>query len=515
MENTAKCLVLFLFSVISIGHSQSKSQSVAVDEALKRLRLFDFEYTIDYIAAAQIEKDTKEGLLYYNAILQEFGYKKGTSKIGKPLVKNDADLVMRALDNLNLGLYTLLYEYNNESVALSLLNEALDIAVNIKKKPLICEVIKAILIYYDRILILEEFPKYYLELYSNHLYDSIEEQIFTILKADMGFFGGKFLYDREIIDLIERQLPYIQLDYYKALGNKVIGYYYFTYEDYPTAVEYHKKALNFVVKRTGGLFMALKEMILLNVIANERRMQNFHTVLELHRVNHDGHDGKTKEYLNSYRYIHLAKAYEKLNLPDSAYYYLDQNRMLRNKLNQTYHAAKVRAYHIDKETDAKDETITKLDKEKSLFQKGFYSLLPFLGLITIVAVITYFLYKRYKNRSTTLESEKSETLQKLDELKNIVIKNHLILKDKTKIYISDLMYIKSDDHYLNIYTSDEKSHFVRGKLRKIREELPPNFIQCHRSYIVNRNFVKRINSSSLVLIDKTEIPLSRSYRDEF
>ena len=114
-----------------------------------------------------------------------------------------------------------------------------------------------------------------------------------------------------------------------------------------------------------------------------------------------------------------------------------------------------------------------------------------------------------------MEKDQSETLQKLDELKNIVIKNHIILKDKTKVYIADLMYVKSDDHYLNIYLSNGKNHFVRGKLSHIKEELPPNFIQCHRSYIVNSNFIKQVNGDSLILIDKTQLPLSRSYKDKF
>ena len=105
-------------------------------------------------------------------------------------------------------------------------------------------------------------------------------------------------------------------------------------------------------------------------------------------------------------------------------------------------------------------------------------------------------------------------MKHIDELKQIVIKNHIILKDKKKIYISDLLYIKADDHYLKIFTSDGKNHFVRGKLTQIKEELPPNFIQCHRSYLVNSNFIKQKTYNSLKLLDKTEIPVSRSFKDQ-
>jgi DNA-binding LytR/AlgR family response regulator len=133
----------------------------------------------------------------------------------------------------------------------------------------------------------------------------------------------------------------------------------------------------------------------------------------------------------------------------------------------------------------------------------------------LVFIFTFYLYKRYKTKSITLESEQSETLEKIEELKKIVIKNHIILKDKTKVYISDLMYIKAEDHYLWIYTNDTKKVFVRGKLNQIKEELPPNFIQSHRSYIINSNYIKQINNNHIILLDKTEIPLSRSHKNNF
>lgn len=76
------------------------------------------------------------------------------------------------------------------------------------------------------------------------------------------------------------------------------------------------------------------------------------------------------------------------------------------------------------------------------------------------------------------------------------------------------MYIKADDHYLNIFTSDGKNHYVRGKLGQIKEELPPNFIQCHRSYLVNSNFIKQRSYNALTLMEKTNIPVSRSFKNE-
>lgn len=114
-----------------------------------------------------------------------------------------------------------------------------------------------------------------------------------------------------------------------------------------------------------------------------------------------------------------------------------------------------------------------------------------------------------------LEKEKTETLKKMDELQRIVTKDYIILKDKTKVYISNLRYIKSEDHYLNLFLSDGKNHFVRGKLKNIKNELPPNFIQCHRSYLVNTNYIKQIGQDFLTLVNQEMIPVSRTYKSVF
>lgn len=147
------------------------------------------------------------------------------------------------------------------------------------------------------------------------------------------------------------------------------------------------------------------------------------------------------------------------------------------------------------------------------FEKNFNlhaSFFLYIGALLEAIVFASILGVRFKS----LEKENLESIEKINELKRIVIKNHITLKDNTKIYISDLLYIKADDHYLNIFTSDGKSHFVRGKLTQIKEELPPNFIQCHRSYIVNHNFIKQKSYNSLKLLDKTEIPVSRSFKNQ-
>ena len=211
----------------------------------------------------------------------------------------------------------------------------------------------------------------------------------------------------------------------------------------------------------------------------------------------------------------LYKCYEGLKQYDSAHYYFKEMVRIKEEMKQTENATEILKFSTKYDFSKKEQELAKLANEKRVFRNSFYTLIPVLGVITLILGVIFLLYRRYRKKSENLEEEKSETLQKLDELKKIVIKNHIILKDKTKVYIADLMYVKADDHYLNLFLADGKNNFVRGKLKNIKEELPPNFIQCHRSYIVNSNFIKQINRDSLVMMDKERVPLSRSFKDDF
>ena len=64
-----------------------------------------------------------------------------------------------------------------------------------------------------------------------------------------------------------------------------------------------------------------------------------------------------------------------------------------------------------------------------------------------------------------------------------------------------------------MFTSDSKNHLVRGSLSDLDEQLPPNFIRTHRSYITNRNFVKQIGKTILLFHDGSTIPISRGFKD--
>lgn len=78
------------------------------------------------------------------------------------------------------------------------------------------------------------------------------------------------------------------------------------------------------------------------------------------------------------------------------------------------------------------------------------------------------------------------------------------------IPLSDIKYIESDGHYINIYMSGSELRQFNS-LNDIAKKLPVYFKRCHRSFIVNMNCIKEIGNNSIIIddIDNTQIPVSR------
>lgn len=71
-----------------------------------------------------------------------------------------------------------------------------------------------------------------------------------------------------------------------------------------------------------------------------------------------------------------------------------------------------------------------------------------------------------------------------------------------KIKSSELCYIKADDYYSRIFTI-HKSYLTRKSLTEWETELSDkDFIRVHKSYLVNMDFIKDINS--VVVLDNGE-----------
>lgn len=98
-----------------------------------------------------------------------------------------------------------------------------------------------------------------------------------------------------------------------------------------------------------------------------------------------------------------------------------------------------------------------------------------------------------------------ETIRALGAQKLLIQRNgtiHLIL-------ISKIKYLESRGHQITIHTDDE-SIICYERLEKLMERLSPSFFQCHKSYLVNMDFIRRIEKSSVLLKNGGEIPISKA-----
>lgn len=97
---------------------------------------------------------------------------------------------------------------------------------------------------------------------------------------------------------------------------------------------------------------------------------------------------------------------------------------------------------------------------------------------------------------------------------NIAFKDSVFVKSKNMFYkvkFEDILYIKTDHVYLELYTNKNEKHIIRGGLTAFAEKLPDNFYRTHRSYMVNLDYLDAINSIN-VIINKVQVPIGKTYR---
>ena len=83
-----------------------------------------------------------------------------------------------------------------------------------------------------------------------------------------------------------------------------------------------------------------------------------------------------------------------------------------------------------------------------------------------------------------------------------------------RIAYREILYLEAQDKLLNICTQRQVVT-VRTSLNALEKTLPEQFVRCHRSYIVNRMYIERLDlpEMTLQLTTQERLPVSRSYKD--
>ncbi len=160
------------------------------------------------------------------------------------------------------------------------------------------------------------------------------------------------------------------------------------------------------------------------------------------------------------------------------------------------------------------------------------SYLDFLLYTFLVGTIPVFLVI-FTNEKNVREKREKRASEILTQKKKRVLEKEKTLKKEIKIYsdnqkeyltinIKNLVYITSQGNYASFFIKKDENglseKILRVTLAKIDKLLDnyPNIIRCHKSYIINSNFILDIKGNARGYLLKSQfvafyIPVSRSF----
>jgi two-component system, LytTR family, response regulator len=85
--------------------------------------------------------------------------------------------------------------------------------------------------------------------------------------------------------------------------------------------------------------------------------------------------------------------------------------------------------------------------------------------------------------------------------------------EQIKVKIHEILYLEALKNYTLVVTED-KRHCVLSNLGDLlQEKMFESFVRIHRSFAVQKKFIKKIATSEVILNNDAVIPIGRSYKD--
>ncbi len=155
----------------------------------------------------------------------------------------------------------------------------------------------------------------------------------------------------------------------------------------------------------------------------------------------------------------------------------------------------------------------------------FYIVFQIVLICMVPVFLLKLIYKNvfWKNQADILSDKlKTQSKQPIQEENNeIVTLSSENKSEKLKLQINNILFIKAADNYVEIMHKDGdkiSKKLLRNTLKNIELQFTDsdNFIRCHRTYIVNKNHIKKLskdfNGDKLILHNfQDDIPVSRHY----
>jgi|3_EtaG_2_1085321.scaffolds.fasta_scaffold73521_2 DNA-binding LytR/AlgR family response regulator len=116
-------------------------------------------------------------------------------------------------------------------------------------------------------------------------------------------------------------------------------------------------------------------------------------------------------------------------------------------------------------------------------------------------------FERFLKSVNELDTKATETAQKI---------NHIFIsidRQQQKVLLDEILYVEAKGDYLRFILENEKPLISKMTLKSILDQLPENFTQIHRSFIVNQDKISAYQKDK-VKIGEEWLTISRSFRNE-
>lgn len=125
-----------------------------------------------------------------------------------------------------------------------------------------------------------------------------------------------------------------------------------------------------------------------------------------------------------------------------------------------------------------------------------------------------FSFQRFVKAVSKVQQRQKEKLSSANQ--NVVQSEEIFVKsgyEHIKIRISDIHFIRSDTDYTELITNDKK-HLSNEALKHWLKTID-QFVQVHKSYIINPNHIAKVSGSQIYLKSGETIPIGRAYKEAF
>lgn len=212
----------------------------------------------------------------------------------------------------------------------------------------------------------------------------------------------------------------------------------------------------------------------------------------------------------------LGKSYEAIENYKQANIYFKLVKEIENNNFKVENTLALNKLLVGQNVKEQKEKITELTSMNSFYKSNLFIV---LCLLIVLGVFSFFIFKNYKkgkNEIVSLQEELEINNSTYKEQSKIEESNFIHLKSKAVINTNEILYVKSDGHYVEIFIENKnKPEIERTTLTEMLNSLPTtDFIRTHKSYIVNIYKIKIINSTQLMLENGQWIKLSRTYKQQ-